>query len=92
MGSVATEQHTLSKETKPTFPSGAGTLDYAKEQDAKCHMRRFRDQFIIPSKANLKATKVEKPGMHHLRNPTSHIMTPLPTSRNASPIVSLSLS
>lgn len=63
MGSVAPQHQAAQKETKPTFPSEANTLEYAKEQDVKDPMNRFRDQFIIPSKANLKATKVEKPGM-----------------------------
>jgi len=63
MGSIAPQDHVAQKETKPTFPSEANTLEYARQQDKKDPMNRFRDQFIIPSKANLKATKVEKPGM-----------------------------
>ncbi|KAH8596172.1 kynureninase [Bisporella sp. PMI_857] len=51
------------KITKPSFPSEANTIEYAKSLDAKDHLRYFREQFIIPSKANIKATKVEKPGV-----------------------------
>jgi hypothetical protein len=67
MGSIAPQpqdQVVAQKETKPTFPSEANTLEYAQEQDRRDPLRNFRDQFIIPSKANLKATKVEKPGMY----------------------------
>jgi kynureninase len=50
---------------KPTFPTEANTLEYAQSLDAKDHMRHFRDQFIIPSKANIKSKKVAKPGKTH---------------------------
>ncbi|APA12791.1 hypothetical protein SS1G_08223 [Sclerotinia sclerotiorum 1980 UF-70] len=62
MGSIAKEEQP-SKVEKPTFSSKANTLEYAQSLDANDHMRRFRDQFIIPSKANIKATKLEKPGL-----------------------------
>jgi kynureninase len=60
MGSV--EQPSMKVE-KPSFPSEANSLEYAQSLDAKDHMRKFRDQFIIPSKANIKATKLAKPGL-----------------------------
>lgn len=77
MGSIANDVHKLSlstKEVKPTFPSGteSNTLEYAQAQDAACHMREFRDKFIIPSKENIKAKKISPPGrslIPHLANP-----------------------
>ncbi|PQE28699.1 putative Kynureninase protein [Rutstroemia sp. NJR-2017a WRK4] len=60
MGSV--EQPSMKVE-KPSFSSEANSLEYAQSLDAKDHMRKFRDQFIIPSKANIKATKLAKPGL-----------------------------
>lgn len=62
MGSIAEEKQPSIKVEKPTFSSKANTLEYAQSLDAKDHMRRFRDQYIIPSKANIKATKLAKPG------------------------------
>jgi kynureninase len=61
MGSLGTED--LHQVGKPTFPDEANTLEYAKSLDAKDHLRTFRDQFIIPSKSNIKAKKVVKPGL-----------------------------
>jgi len=61
MGSI--EQQTAVAETKPIFPSSATTIEFAESLDAKDHMREFREQFIIPSKANLKAKKLAKPGL-----------------------------
>ncbi|RDW84497.1 kynureninase-2 [Coleophoma cylindrospora] len=48
---------------KPTFPAEANSQDYARSLDAKDHMRSFRERFIIPSKANIKAKKLAKPGL-----------------------------
>ena len=65
MGSIAIEeQPTIGK---PTFPTEANTLEYAQSLDAKDHMRSFREKFIIPSKSNLKTTKVVKAGSLHPR-------------------------
>jgi kynureninase len=63
MGSIATEdlQHT----GKPTFPDEANTLEYAKSLDSKDNLRSFRQQFKIPSKSSIKATKVVKQGWPH---------------------------
>jgi kynureninase len=47
---------------KPTFPPGADTEQYAQSLDTKDHLRSFREKFIIPSKANIKTKKLEKPG------------------------------
>lgn len=46
------------------FPSHATTLEYAQSLDAADPLRSFREKFIIPSKANVKATKLEKPGIY----------------------------
>ncbi|OKL59213.1 Kynureninase 2 [Talaromyces atroroseus] len=43
------------------FPSHATSLEYAASLDAADPLRSFRDKFIIPSKENLKATKLAKP-------------------------------
>jgi kynureninase len=40
---------------KHTFPSNANTLDYARSLDTSCPLRHLRNEYIIPSKANLKA-------------------------------------
>jgi kynureninase len=61
MGSIATEQPSTAV-AKPTFPSEANTKEYAQSLDAKDPMRQFREKFIIPSKANIRAKKVAKPG------------------------------
>lgn len=46
----------------PIFPPEAATRDYAASLDATDPLRGFRDEFIIPSKANLATKKVAKPG------------------------------
>jgi kynureninase len=61
MGSLGTED--LQQVRKPTFPDEANILEYAKLLDSKDHLRSFRNQFIIPSKANIKTKKVVKPGL-----------------------------
>ncbi|CAI7607366.1 unnamed protein product [Penicillium bialowiezense] len=48
---------------KPTFPAEAATHEYAASLDAADPLRQFRDQFIIPSKANLATKKLAKPGL-----------------------------
>ncbi|PMD61854.1 kynureninase [Hyaloscypha bicolor E] len=58
MGSIGTED--LQRTEKPTFPGEANTLEYAKSLDSKDHLRLFRQQFKIPSKPNIKATKLVK--------------------------------
>ena len=63
MGSIAIEEQT--KVSKVSYPKEANTLDYAKSLDARDHLREFRSKFIIPSKANLKATTVSTPGIFH---------------------------
>jgi len=62
MGSIEQTLPLRPTTTKPTFPKEANTKEYAESLDAKDHMRSFREKFIIPSKANIKATKLEKPG------------------------------
>jgi kynureninase len=69
MGSLGTED--LQQTGKPTFPDEAITLEYAKSLDAKDHLRLFRQQFTIPSKSNIKAKKVVKPGLPHY--PSFHV-------------------
>jgi hypothetical protein len=64
MGSLVSPHggsHSMTPE-KPIFPPGADSQQYAVSLDAKDHLRSFRDQFIIPSKGNIKAKKLEKPG------------------------------
>ncbi|KAJ5093334.1 Kynureninase 2 [Penicillium angulare] len=51
------------KVTKPTFPAEAATKEYAASLDAQDPLRELRDQFIIPSKANLASKKLAKPGL-----------------------------
>jgi len=63
MGSIEQAIPIVAKLSKPTFPKEAKTIEYAESLDAKDHMRLFRDKFTIPSKANIKATKLAKPGM-----------------------------
>ncbi|KAG9247066.1 kynureninase [Calycina marina] len=63
MGSIEQSLAFRPKTTKPTFPSEANTQDYAASLDANDHMRSFREKFTIPSKANIKATKLAKPGL-----------------------------
>lgn len=46
----------------PIFPQEAATQEYAASLDASDPLRGFRDEFIIPSKANLATKKVAKPG------------------------------
>ncbi|EED14929.1 kynureninase, putative [Talaromyces stipitatus ATCC 10500] len=46
-----------------SYPSNAQTREYAESLDQADTLRSFRDKFIIPSKANLKATKLAKPGL-----------------------------
>lgn len=74
MGSIGKEQQSSIKVEKPTFSSKANTLEYAQSLDAKDHMRRFRDQFIIPSKANIKAKKLSKSGTFAV--PFAYFYTP----------------
>lgn len=43
------------------FPEEADTLDYAQSQDTKDPIKSLRSEYIIPSKANLKARVLAKP-------------------------------
>lgn len=45
------------------FPAEATALDYAKSQDAKDSLRHLRSEYIIPSKANLKARRLAQPNL-----------------------------
>lgn len=56
MGSIQME------ETKPTFPAEANSESYARQLDAKCHMREFRNDFIIPTKKSLTNKQLHTPG------------------------------
>ncbi|ETN37426.1 kynureninase [Cyphellophora europaea CBS 101466] len=42
-----------------TFPSEADSLAYAQSLDANCPMRKFRNEYIIPSKDNLKSKDIK---------------------------------
>jgi hypothetical protein len=69
MGSIAPED--LQQNGKPIFPDQAITLEYARSLDSKDHLRSFRQQFKIPSKSNIRATKVVKQGLPHY--PSFHV-------------------
>ncbi|KAK5090795.1 Kynureninase (L-kynurenine hydrolase) [Lithohypha guttulata] len=45
------------------FPAEATALDYAKSQDAKDSLQHLRSEYIIPSKANLKARRLAQPNL-----------------------------
>lgn len=53
---------------KPTFPPEANTEQYAQSLDAQDHLRSFREKFIIPSKANIRTKKLEKPGQLRIQS------------------------
>ncbi len=55
------------KAPKPTFPAEAATREYAVSLDKADPLRALRDEFIIPSKANLASKKLAKPGMQDTR-------------------------
>jgi hypothetical protein len=69
MGSIAQED--LQQNGKPIFPDQATTLEYARSLDSKDYLRSFRQQFKIPSKSNIRATKVVKQGSPH--HPSFHV-------------------
>ncbi|KAJ5899781.1 Kynureninase 2 [Penicillium taxi] len=48
---------------KPIFGSEAGSKEYAASLDMADPLRALRDQFIIPSKANLASKTLAKPGL-----------------------------
>ena len=50
------------KPSKPVFPADADTKEYAASLDAADPLRGFRDEFIIPSKANIASKQLAKPG------------------------------
>ncbi|KAL5359009.1 kynureninase 2 [Aspergillus floccosus] len=49
--------------SKPSFPDNATTKEYAASLDAADPLASFRDQFIIPSKANIACKKLAKPNL-----------------------------
>lgn len=50
------------KTPKPAFPAEAASKEYAASLDAADPLNHLRDEFIIPSKANLACKKLAKPG------------------------------
>ncbi|KIW12781.1 kynureninase [Exophiala spinifera] len=42
------------------FPSNANNIEYARSLDACCPLRHFRNEFIIPSKSNLRAQSLSE--------------------------------
>ncbi|KAL3476956.1 pyridoxal phosphate-dependent transferase [Aspergillus californicus] len=48
---------------KPVFPENAASKEYAASLDATDPLARFREKFIIPSKANIASTKLAKPNL-----------------------------
>ncbi|KAL4895579.1 kynureninase 2 [Aspergillus ambiguus] len=51
------------KHLKPSFPENAATLEYAASLDAADPLASFREQFIIPSKANIACKRLAKPNL-----------------------------
>lgn len=49
--------------TKPIFPAEAASKEYAASLDAAEPLTKMREEFVIPSKANLASKKLAKPGM-----------------------------
>ncbi|GES59466.1 kynureninase [Aspergillus terreus] len=49
--------------SKPSFPDNAASKEYAASLDAADPLASFRDQFIIPSKANIACKKLAKPNL-----------------------------
>lgn len=50
------------KTPKPVFPAEADSKEYAASLDAADPLSKLRDEFIVPSKANLACKKLAKPG------------------------------
>lgn len=48
--------------SKPVFPAGAATREYAASLDAADPLKDVRGKFIVPSKANISCKKLAKPG------------------------------
>lgn len=65
---------TGTKVSKPVFPAEAASQEYAASLDAADPLRGFRDQFIIPSKANLATKKLAKPGENDIPAETRNIV------------------
>ncbi|KAJ5693216.1 Kynureninase 2 [Penicillium macrosclerotiorum] len=51
------------KAPKPVFPAEASSSEYAASLDKLDPLNKLRDEFIIPSKANLASKKLAKPGL-----------------------------
>ncbi|RMJ25371.1 hypothetical protein PHISP_03767 [Aspergillus sp. HF37] len=49
--------------SKPVFPAGAATREYAASLDAADPLKDLRARFIVPSKANITCKKLAKPGL-----------------------------
>jgi len=56
------------KSPKPSFPAEATSKEYAISLDKSDPLRSLRDEFIIPSKANLASKKLAKPGKPSLKS------------------------
>lgn len=76
MGSVAPDEQEILQ--NPSFPPGAETEQYAQALDGKDHLRSFRNEFIIPSKENIKSKKLVKPGeiAHAILSSLCHVTNP----------------
>lgn len=55
MKATSTPRH---ENQRHAFGSDANTPEYAKSLDAACPLHRFREEYIVPSKANLKSTDI----------------------------------
>lgn len=52
--------------SKPAQEEDINSLEYAQRLDKQDPLRHLREQFIIPSKADLKRTTLDRPGKLHL--------------------------
>ncbi|KAG8631061.1 hypothetical protein KVT40_000201 [Elsinoe batatas] len=50
----------LRRGEKPSFPSEADSLEFAEQLDQRDEIKHFRDEFMIPTKAQLKRTTLEE--------------------------------
>lgn len=54
-------------DVKHSFPADANTEDYARQLDSQDPLAKYRDDFIVPTKASLKNKSLQTPGIDHDR-------------------------
>ena len=52
--------------SKPSQEGDIESIEYAQRLDKQDPLRHLREQFIIPSKADLKRTTLDRPGKLHV--------------------------